>query len=119
MSTFVADIETKAVMEETLVSERAKAEEANALEGENDPWSMWGLSKKSTKKKKAKKRDTSCHDAPRCDASTNISSIVVIEDNAIILRFEIKRFVASKHVHDAIETRTRKISFFNRNFNKS
>lgn len=85
MSTFVADIETKAVMEETLVSERAKAEEANALEGENDPWSMWGLSKKSTKKKKAKKRDTSCHDAPRCDAPADTSPTAVVEDSATIL----------------------------------
>ena len=52
ISTFVADIETKAVMEENLLSETAKAEEASALDGENDPWSRWGLSKKSIKKKK-------------------------------------------------------------------
>lgn len=119
MSTFVADIETKAVMEETLVSERAKAEEANALEGENDPWSMWGLSKKSTKKKKAKKRDTSCHDAPRCDAPADTSPTAVVEDSATILGSEIKRSIASKHVQDATETRTREVSFSNRNSSRS
>jgi len=36
-------------MEEFSISERAEAEEANAIEGENDPWSMWGLSKKAIK----------------------------------------------------------------------
>jgi hypothetical protein len=43
----------------------------------------------------------------------------VIEDSVTILRFKIKRFIVSKHVQDATETRTRKISFFNRNFNRS
>ena len=70
MSTFVADIETKALIEENLLSETAKAEEASAWDGENDPWGMWGLSKKSTKKKKAKKRDTSCHNASPIPALT-------------------------------------------------
>lgn len=40
MSAFVADSETEPVMEETLISERAKAKEASALDGENDAWSM-------------------------------------------------------------------------------
>ena len=106
-------------MEEFLISERAKAEEANALDGENDPWSMWGLSKKSTKKKKVKKRDTSCHDAPRYDAPVDTSPNAVVGDSAIMLGFEIKRFIVSKHVQDATETRTREVSFSNRNFNGS
>jgi len=36
MSAFVADIEIKAVMEEIIILEKDKAEEANVLDEEND-----------------------------------------------------------------------------------
>lgn len=77
------------------------------------------MSKKSTKKKKAKKRDISCYNILCCDISADISSIAVIENSTIILEFEIKKSIVSKHIQDATETRTREILFFNRNFSRS
>ena len=116
MSTFVADIDT---MEETLIPETAKAEEANALEVENDPWSTWGLNKKSTKKKKAKKRDRSCHDAPRCDAPAGTSPTAVAEDGTMILPSKIRRSISSDHAQHATEIRNPEAPFSNQNSSMS
>lgn len=106
-------------MEESLISERAKAQEANAMEGENDPWSMWGLSKKGTKKKKAKKRDASCHDAPRCDAPADTSPTAMVENSFVRLNSDIQRSIASKHAQDATETKIREVSFSTQNSTRS
>ncbi len=119
MSAFVADLETEPVMEETPISERAKAKEASALDGENDAWSMWGLSKKNTKKKGAKKRNTPFHDAPRHDSPADTSPTAVVEDNAITPGSKMRRSIAFDHAEHATETRNREVPFSNRNSSMS
>lgn len=80
---------------------------------------MWDLSKKNTKKKRVKKRNTSFYNVLHHNSSVNISSITVIKDNAITLRFKMRRFIIFNYVKHTTKTRNHKISFFNWNFSMS
>ena len=111
----VTDTETEAIMEETLISERVRDEEASALGEENDAWSMWGVSRKNTKKKGGKKRNTSCHDAPRYNAPAEVRPSTVVEDNAITLGSKMEKSIASDRVQNITEPRNREIPFSNWN----
>lgn len=110
-------------MDELLVPETPQAEEANVMEGENDPWSMWGLNKKTSKKKKAKKRDAPSHDAllgdhpadAPAEAPAGASSTAFLEDSAMSLGSDTQRKIASQPVPYAKETRTCEVSISNRN----